>query len=130
MTKKVYARVLTETTRVVPSDRDLAIERGKPTQEFLTLAEKLSRSTIYCRFWYVPELKTVYPYHDSMRRVDKYFPYAEKGPLLVDEPSNETEYDECLKKRAAIKKANSTYRYVVLEKDTDFVSALQQLGET
>lgn len=133
MSDRVYARRIKRKLKPVenraPSDNDVRLDQSKPIQYYPTLAEKVAKSTIYVKNWYMPEMRVdrAYRYDDRMKRIDKFFPYAQGGPLLVDEPSDVAEAEKCYAK--AIKAKEWGYRYIVIESDTDFFGCLKQLGE-
>lgn len=129
--KKVYARRVKRLQEPyqVPSENDLKLNKTKPITHYTTTAEQVAKSKLYVRNWYVPEIKNLSPYKWSDRwcRVDKYFPYAEGGPLLVDEPDGEIDLELCLNKQKKMREWS--YRYIVVDQNTKFFEAMQQLEE-
>lgn len=109
------------------TENEKRIDNSKPVQHYPSMAEKVAKSTIYVKNWYIPQAIHEFPFDDRMKRIDKFFPYAVGGPLLVDEPSDAKEADKCHAK--ALKAKAWGYRYIVLEMDTDLFNALTQLGE-
>jgi len=57
---------------------------AKRSRSFNDLAEVLAQDKYFQRnhIW----SKTAFPFNEKMQYVDKFFPYAEGGPLFVDEP--------------------------------------------
>jgi hypothetical protein len=112
----------------------LEVERERliPVTEFKTYAERIAKSTVFFKNFYVPEMEKVYKHHERFRRIDKVFPFARLGDgpetckLLVDEPNNEFETDHCVKKAMILKELG--YKYCFIEKDADILGVLQQLG--
>ena len=113
-------------------EKDILDDNKKTVQEFKTLAEKIAKSTVFVKNHYVNELREKYAHYDRMKRVDKFFPYAQleenakRIPLYVDEPMNSQESEICYQKAKVMQKLN--LKYVILEKDTELFDALTQLG--
>lgn len=135
MQKKVYARTVKHNEVASVEKKLQAVERNdrvKTTQEFKTLAEQASRSTVYFKNYYVQELREKFKHFDRMKRIDKAFPFAKvsansSGELvLFDEPVTEIDLDVCLKKAALMKEMG--YRYAIIEKDSTLFDVLEQLG--
>lgn len=131
---KVYARVVnpgTAQTVELPNEEEVKEVRRKESmyvsQQFKLVAEKIAKSTVHYKNWYCPELKNKWRSDDRMKRIDFYYPFAEKGPLLVDECGSEEEMEKLMTKRNELKKHG--YRYIILESDTDVYTALDSLGE-
>lgn len=104
----------------------------KPVQDFKTLAEQVAKSTVFFKNVYIDELRETYKYFDRMKRIDKVFPYAKinnDGPtekLYVDEPVSESDVNTCFEKVKIMKRLG--HKYLVIEKDTLLIDALEQLG--
>jgi hypothetical protein len=124
-----YARTVAKKKKFDPfvTDNDVKLDRAKPVQRFTSVAEKVARSSIYTTNWYYPGSQKDFPYHERLKRIDRYFPYAEGGPLLVDEPMDEAELALCERKRPKLKERG--FRYVILGLGSTFEDALFQLGE-
>ena len=117
----------------VPQIKEKAVEEStKSVIEFKTVAEQVAKSTVYFKNFYVPELREKFKFHDRMKRIDKVFPYAkldEKSApirLFVDEPITDSDRDICYQKRSHMKALGLFY--LIIEKDTKIVDALEQLG--
>lgn len=106
------------------------------TQEFKTLAEKVAKSTIFYKNYYVHELKEKFSYYDRMKRIDKVFPYADldgrgqKTCLYVDEAKTESDVEIFKKKAIIMKGLGFLYCYFDnSDEDGDKLDhALEQLG--
>lgn len=105
--------------------RKLALAESK--EELKSVAEKLAQSKVSVRNWKFKEAVQTYPHHPDMRFVDRYFPYAQGGPLLVDEPSDEASTKRCEQKQKTLKALG--YRHVVIGRDTKLEQAIKQLSE-
>ncbi len=116
-------------TAHLPSDQEIKEAKTKAYIErkskALTLAERVSGSNFYYRNWYFPEGKQVFPQHDNLRCVEKYFPFAEGKPLLVDEPRFPYEVDRCEQKKKVLKELG--YRYLVIKPTMTFDEAMREL---
>ena len=79
--------------------------------------------------WHYEKCQTLFPQDPDLRLVDRYYPYAVKGPLLVDEIDSEDKYGilRCKEKAKVLKDAG--YRYVWLTETMDEQAAFEQLGE-
>lgn len=106
-------------------------DRIKNTPEFVTIPEQVAKSTVFVRNWYLDEARKLYPYQDRMKRIDKYFPYAQGGPIMVDETRDEEEAKMLYLEKAPMMKTWG-HRYIVIElgteTPTDLYMALDQLG--
>lgn len=92
------------------------------------LASKIAESDLSSRNFKFKDAETHFPLRPTWRTVDRYFPNAKGGPLLVDEPEDKADIDACAEKAKVLKKLG--YRYVYLTKETDEYAARQMLGET
>lgn len=55
--------------------------------QYSSRAEKLAKDSLYYRNHYYAGGKQIFPDQPNLQTVDKYFPYAEGGPLFIDELS-------------------------------------------
>lgn len=101
-----------------------------PDRHFVTVEDEVAQDEVHLRNWYYPNASKYYPepHMESMRRVTKYYPYAEGGPLAVDKPSNERELAECEKKRKVFltDESLSGIRYCVVTKETEVSDIFDQ----
>ena len=81
------------------------------------VASKLAGHPTSCRNWKFKNADKHFPADPEMRRVDRYFPYAEGGPLLVDEPISENDVKRCEKKAPIIASEGQRYVFLPLLKD-------------
>jgi hypothetical protein len=94
---------------------------------FTTIAEKLANDKFFYLNWYVPGLQDKYLWQPRLWTVGKYFPHAEGGPLLVDEPTFHWQIEECRTKAEHIKALG--FRYIMITPDMDFAVALSLLND-
>jgi hypothetical protein len=109
-------------------DRDQpnrAIEIARRRNEFSGVAERIAEHKLCELNWYFPLCDELFPFRPKMRYVRKYFPLAAGGPLLVDEPQDEAEIEEC-KTKAAVLKAQG-HRYVWVTQLMSIEEAMIQL---
>lgn len=129
---KTLTRRVPSTTRIrdeADLDRaanDRLLEKAKRHDELKTLSDKVARSTIYVRNWKFNNAEKHYPHAPHLRCVDKYYQYAEGGPILFDEPRDKGQIELCLEKAKYLKEEG--YRYAILELDTTLDMALSQIG--
>ena len=107
-------------------------EINRLAQEFKTIAETLAKSSVCIKNFTIDELRPLYKYQNRMKCVDKYFPYARLDghltttTLYVDEPMTEYDADICYNEKTKVMKKMG-FNYVVIEKDSTLLDALQQL---
>lgn len=100
-------------------------ERLKPNTRFETVAEKLAGSSTFYRNRLVPQLEEAFPGCTIDWTVALYFPFAEGGPLHVDEPRFGFDVDRCRAKAEVMRKAG--LRYVYLQKGDKVDVGIMQL---
>ena len=113
----------------VDEDRkhDQAIKKCDDRNRLLAIADKIAESNIYTKNWLWPRAAENFPDRPAMHYIDKYYPYAKRGPLLVDEPSTEADALISYEKQKVLKKLG--HRSVVIERDSTLADILDQLGE-
>jgi len=100
-----------------------AAERSR---EFRSLAEHLAQSKLYYVNHIWPGAKEAFPFHPDLRMVDRYFPYAEGGPLFIDEPQRSDNLEEYKPKVEAMKKLG--HRYLLLKPGMTELEAVEALA--
>lgn len=101
-------------------------EPGAPKIRDAMLAARLAGDTIGAmRNFRIRDAEKHFPHQPMMRTVEKYYPYAKGGPLLVDEPNTEREVTACQEKAKILKSLG--YRYLILQSDVDEFEARQML---
>lgn len=104
-----------------------------PDRHFKSVEDEVAQNTHHMRNWYWPDAAKHYPkpWQERMRRVTKYYPYAEGGPLAVDLPGDAQERKECEEKRKIFQtdKKLKGIRYAVVLKNHELADVLQQIGE-
>jgi hypothetical protein len=133
--RQAYGRTIMNKKQVTAFDEP-EIDKDKPNKS-LKLAEKkndligipeIIANDKFCYLnWYFPKSQTMFPNHPQMRLVDKYYPRAEGGPLLVDEPVYPADIDACRVKSIALKAEG--HRYLYLTPGMTVEEARKQLEE-
>lgn len=130
-----YQRVVTkrrkeerfEVEREITDKPNRLLEIANKRNLLVGIAEKIANDKLCYLNWYFPRSAELFPNNASMRYVTRYFPYAEGGPLLVDEPRDGFEFELC-KQKAPILRAEG-HRYLIVSHDTTLADALSQIGE-
>ena len=121
----------------MPPEHRRALDRFESTQKFVGIAEEFAEHKVFYRNYKYDVNHKIFPGElDYDRRlVDKCYPYAKGGMLLVDEPRNRKKLQEAEEvKRPKLRAAG--FRYVIVkdyvEVGTDELkmeTTLQDLGE-
>jgi hypothetical protein len=93
-------------------------------------AEKLAGDFQMEMKWQFPEARECFPDEPWMRFVDKYFPFAKGGALLVDEPMLDEQIERCKRKAIVLKELG--YRYIMLKPistEAEDYMELEQCGQ-
>lgn len=104
-----------------------ALARADDRQRLIAVADHIAGHIHWVRNYKFAKADLLYPNNPEMRTVDKCYPQAKGGMLLVDEPTDEGEALRCYEKQKILKAQG--FRHVVIEKDTSLYDALEQLGE-
>lgn len=101
-------------------------QRG-PTFRDPHLASKIAEDTIGMSLNFrFKNAEKHFPHEPTLRTVDKCYPRAKGGMLLVDEPNDDVSYKVCLRKGTVLKELG--YRYLILRPSTDEFEARELLG--
>lgn len=112
-------------------DADSPEERAKlaaarRSRDLNTVAEQVSGDK-FCHINFMwPGCKNAFPFQPKLWNVDRYFPYAEGGPLFVDEPNRLADIESLKLKQEAMKKLG--HRYLLCTEGLKFEEALEQLA--
>lgn len=99
-----------------------------PTFRDSGLADRIAGDTTgFYRNYRFKDAEKHFPYQPLKRTIDKVYPKAKGGMLLVDEPESQAEYQICIEKAKVLKELG--YRYLILQSDTDEYEARLLLGE-
>ena len=93
--------------------------------KFRSMSEELAQSDLFVGKWMFPEARTKFPDEPWMRYVDKYFPYAKGGPLLIDEPRYADDLKKCERKAPHLYALG--FRYVVIKPQMTMHEAVMEL---
>lgn len=99
---------------------------ARRSRQLLTVAEQVANDKFHERNFMWPGGKQSFPFNNKMWTVDKYYPFAENGPLFVDEPSQKEDIGPYTLKREAMKKLG--HRYLLLTEGMKFHEALEALA--
>lgn len=123
MQKATIAKTKTVINKEIDTD-DLLNKQAQlrevkiPQRKNLTsLAEKIANDTLFYRNHYYPGGKESFANNKALQTVDKYFPYAEGGPLFVDELSRLDSVKNYEAKKEVMKKLG--HRYVAITPGMD-----------
>jgi hypothetical protein len=113
MAKRIRGNVIMndELREVVPVEKKTISGARFREVEFRSLAEKIAQDRLFYRNYYYPGGRESFA-ETRGQTVDKYFPYAEGGPLFVDEVSR-TEDEDLFKKKTETMKTLG-HRYVAI----------------
>ena len=98
-----------------------------PRERHRSLSEAIADSDVYILNWYYAGSAIDFPHHPEMRLVDRYFPYAKGGALLIDAPQDNQDLDLCKKKSIALRAKG--YRYLILTKHMNLNDAMDELAK-
>lgn len=102
------------------------LARARRARDLNTVAEQISGDK-YCHINYQwPGAKEAFPFQPKLWNVDRYFPYAEGGPLFADEPNRLGDIESLKLKQAAMKALG--HRYLLCTEGLKFEDALEQLA--
>ena len=109
---------VTEIKDVVVKDRDPTAGWG--------VADRVANDGFCHRNFSVPLLREAFPLTNKMWFVDKMYPYAESGPLFVDEPRSLDEKAMCEEKRKVL--ADAKVQYLVINENMTATDCIQELN--
>lgn len=105
--------------------KDQKVQARISSQEIKPLAEQVAGHHFFQRNYYWPGGKQAFPGQFRLHHVDKFFPFAEGGPLYVDEKHDKDARDLEAKK-AFMKKLGN--RYLILSQNTTLIEAMESLA--
>ncbi len=88
----------------------------------------ITHDTCFKNYAY-PQAQKLFPYQPQYWSVDRYYPLTKKeigGPVYLDQPMYEDDVKICEIKAKHLKKLG--VKYIILKKETDLQSAMEQLG--
>lgn len=94
-------------------------------RELRSLAERIAGDDYHYLNYYYEGGKGYFPQEHKMQTVSKFFPFAEGGPLFVDEPNMEHEFSMCERKKEVMKKLG--HRYLIIKpgaSELDLIEAI------
>jgi len=99
---------------------------ARRSRGLLTVAEQVAGDKFHERNFCWPGSKQAFPFNNQMWTVDKYFPFANGGPLFVDEPTHKHDLKPFALKQEAMQKLG--HRYLLLTEGMKFHEALEALA--
>lgn len=78
----------------------------------------------YHKNWYYPGGRDAFPLEPHLWYVDRFYPAAKCGPLLIDEPSTKGDIVDCERKKKAIK---AGLKYLIIKRGMTFELGLCEL---
>jgi hypothetical protein len=115
---------------LLPTEDDIRQKMREQTIErrskLSSVSDRLAGSTFHYRNWYFKEGKEAFPQHVNLRYVGKMYPFADGGPLLVDEPRFDFEVERCEMKKKTL--LSLGYRYVIIKPNMSLLEAAEGLS--
>lgn len=108
-----------------PTDPQVFFAKPRRPSKAIPLSDRIANSNICTKNFKWKEADIDFPNQPWMRHVDKYYPFAEGGPLLVDEPQLKHQLQTCDLKKELLR--SHGYRYLVLTKESTLESAAEEL---
>lgn len=99
---------------------------AKKSRQLETVAEKIAEDKFCQRNHIWPGARQAFPFNSKMHYVDKFYPYAEGGPLFVDEPTRLSDLKQYELKAEAMKKLG--HRYLVIKPGMTEIDAREVLA--
>lgn len=101
-----------EMREVVPESETKLVSGRFREVQFMSLAEKIANDQLYYRNYYYPGGRESFPEQKALQYVDKFFPYAEGGPLFIDEVSRTDDMEKVTLKEQRMQTLG--HRYVAI----------------
>lgn len=111
----------------------IAARRGR----MLGPADKIANEHMHHSNWYYEGAARLFPDDPEMRLVNRYYPYAEGGPLLIDVPTTKWGIKRCKEKAEVLNKAKIRYCYIdyaltssdgLSREEKQIENAMEQMG--
>lgn len=119
--KKNQAQEDIQTQLQVVSEQKPEIKR----KTFQSLAETVAQDAFFYANYYYEGGREIFENEPKLQTVDKYFPWAEGGPLFIDEPELPYQLDMCNKKSEVMKRLG--HRYLILKPGMNELEAVEAL---
>jgi hypothetical protein len=114
--------VVEETMDDVRAIRAEARSRKSPLTE---MSNEIAGTNLFYKNWYYPGGREIFPTEPHLWYVDKMYPEAQGGMLLIDEPACVADESDCRKKALVFKEGGM--RYLILTPSKSFEEALIEL---
>lgn len=91
-----------------------------------TLADKIANDTYHQRNYHIQESQNKFPEARELWYVDRFYPYAEGGPLAVDEANDLDDVNTLMLKKPIL--AEKGIRYICIKNGMSENEVLEQLA--
>jgi len=115
-----------EVADLVPVEKNTTTSVRFREVQFRSQAEKIAKDQLFYKNYYYPGGRQAFPDKPILQTVDKYFPYAEGGPLFIDEPLRTDDAKLFETKTEIMKKLG--HRYVALTPGLSELDILERLA--
>lgn len=95
-------------------------------QNLKTLSDQIANDSLYYINHYFAGCFQAFPDKKELQHVDKYYPYADGGPLYVDEQNSSLDKRDLTLKMEIMKKLG--HRYVIIKPEMKLHEALEYLA--
>lgn len=89
-----------------------------------SIADRIAGSTFHYRNWYYPGGREEFEQNEKLRYVDKMYPFAEGGQLLVDEPTHQFQIEACELKGKFLKEKG--FRYIIVRPQMTLAQVIEE----
>lgn len=102
------------------------VEARLARQKLKSLSDTIAQDTLFYKNHYYPGGREVFADKKELQSVDKFYPYADGGPLFVDECSRDFELPIYLEKEKVMKKLG--LRYLLIKPGMTELEAIEALA--
>ena len=109
---------------MIEAKKDI-VKKIQARRNMFSLAERVAGDTYFHRNYYFEGSRDAFKEEPDLQTVDRFFPYADGGPLYVDEPMTEFDEDNCEIKKEYMR-ANK-FRYLVIKRGMNELDCVEAL---
>lgn len=102
------------------------LKRIKARQDLKSISERIAGDSLFYKNYYYPGGREFFADDKGLLTVDRYFPYAEGGPLYVDQPMFEYQEQECARKAVAFKTLK--LRYLIIKRGMNELDCIEAIA--
>lgn len=103
-----------------------AQNRLKARRDLMSVSDQVAEDKFVYKNYMYPGAREAFPMNVNLQSVDKYYPYANGGPLFVDEPQHKDDIKVLELKVEAMKKLG--HRYLLLKPGMKHEDCLEALA--